>query len=188
MGSTGTQNQAFHLEKGNKITLKNGTVTSTADSGVKMLVQNYCDLTLEGVTLDGTNLPGSKPYTMSNNSGNVVIGSGTTVTAKDGGYAFDVCVTSYYPDGVTVTVKDGAVVNGDIQYDVWGSQPSENKTGLAVEGGTINGTFVVEDALEGSGAKKIVSRAARSRTLPATSSMCRTTRSLPRTARRRCTR
>ena len=156
VGSTGTATQAFHLEKGNTVTLKNGTVTSTADSGVKMLVQNYSNLTLEGITLDGTNLPGTNPYTLSNNCGNVVIGSGTTVTAKEGGYAFDVCVTSYYPDGVTVTVKDGAVINGNIQYDVWGSIPSENKTQLTIEGGTVNGTFVVEDALKEAAEEKIV--------------------------------
>ena len=48
VGSTGTENQGLHLEKGNKIIIKNGTVTSTEDSGVLMLVQNYADLTLEG--------------------------------------------------------------------------------------------------------------------------------------------
>ena len=62
VGSMGTQSQAFHLEwKGTgkenaKVTLKNGTISSTADSGVRMLVQNYCDLTLDNMTLDGTNI------------------------------------------------------------------------------------------------------------------------------------
>ena len=89
VGSTGTANQAFHLEKGNTVVLTNGTVTSSADSGVWMLVQNYCDLTLENVTLDGSNIPGSGNYTLSNNCGNVVIGDGTHIIANDGSRAVD---------------------------------------------------------------------------------------------------
>ena len=156
VGSTGTESQAFHLEKGNTITIQNGKVTSTANSGVSMLVQNYSNLTLTNVTLDGGNLPGRKPYTLSNNCGNVTIGSGTTITAKDGGYAFDVCVTSYYPEGVSVTVNEGATINGTVQYDVWGSKPAENKATLTVNGGTFNGTFEVEDALVKDAETKLV--------------------------------
>ncbi|MBQ9814660.1 MAG: InlB B-repeat-containing protein, partial [Lachnospiraceae bacterium] len=147
VGSSGTKTQALHLEKGNTVILKNGTVTCTADSGVKMLVQNYADLTLENVTLDGSNLTGNGTYVLSNNCGNVVIGNGTTINAKEGGYAFDVCVTNYYPEGTTVTVNEGAVINGDVQYDVWGSVPAENKASLVINGGTFNGTFDVEAAL-----------------------------------------
>ena len=96
VGSTGTATQGLHLEKGNAITLKNGTLTSSSND-VRMLIQNYCDLTLENVTLDGTNLPGAAPYTLSNNAGEVTIGAGTVINAKDGGIAFDVCSTNYYP-------------------------------------------------------------------------------------------
>ena len=146
VGSAGTQNQAFHLEKGNTVTLKNGTITSSG-STIKMLIQNYCDLTLENITLDGTGLEGSHRYVMSNNCGDVVIGDGTTITAKANDVAFDVCATNYYPEGVTVTVKDGATINGIVEYDVWGTKPADNKAELAIEGGTLNITWNVESAL-----------------------------------------
>ena len=146
VGSTGTQNQAFHLEKGNTVTLKNGTIACSG-SEIKMLIQNYCDLTLEDITLDGTGLEGSHRYVMSNNCGDVVIGDGTTIIAKTGDVAFDVCATNYYPDGVTVTVKDGASITGIVEYDVWGTKPAENKAELAIEGGEFNVTWNVEAAL-----------------------------------------
>ena len=146
VGSVGTQNQAFHFEKGCDITLKNGTITSEG-SVIKMLVQNYGDLTLENITLDGTGLPGSHAYVLSNNCGDVVIGDGATITAKTDDVAFDVCATNYYPEGVTVTVKNGATVNGIVEYDVWGTKPADNKAELAIEGGTLNITWNVESAL-----------------------------------------
>ena len=146
VGSAGTQNQAFHLEKGNTVTLKNGTIACSG-SEIKMLIQNYCDLTLENITLDGTGLEGNHRYVMSNNCGDVVIGDGTTITAKAGDVAFDVCATNYYPEGVKVTVEAGATVNGIVEYDVWGTKPADNKAELAIEGGTLNITWNVESAL-----------------------------------------
>ena len=146
VGSVGTQNQAFHFEKGCDITLKNGTITSEGNA-IIMLVQNYGDLTLENITLDGSGLEGSHRYVMSNNCGDVVIGDGATITAKTGDVAFDVCATNYYPEGVTVTVKDGATISGIVEYDVWGTKPADNKAELAIEGGTLNITWNVESAL-----------------------------------------
>lgn len=146
VGSAGTQNQAFHFEKGCDITLKNGTIACSG-SEIKMLIQNYGDLTLENITLNGSGLPGSHAYVLSNNCGDVVIGNGTTITAKDGDVAFDVCATNYYPEGVTVTVKNGATINGIVEYDVWGTKPTDNKAELAIEGGTLNITWNVESAL-----------------------------------------
>ena len=154
VGSTGTATQAFHLEKGNTVAIKNGTVTSTANSGVKMLVQNYCDLTLTNVTLDGTNLLDSAPYTLSNNAGAVTIGEGTTITAKDGGVAFDVCTTNYYPEGTQVTIANGATINGNIELGVWDAAPADNKATLTINGGSINGNIV--DAANGAIAKEDV--------------------------------
>ena len=148
VGSTGTQSQAFHFEKGCKITMQNGKITS--DKAI-MLVQNYGDLTLQNITLEG-----SGSYVLSNNNGDVLIGSGTTITAKAANaVAFDVCVTNYYPDGARVRVVDGAVINGNVEYDVWGSIPAENKTALTITGGTFNGEFVVQNELQEAAAEKI---------------------------------
>ena len=123
VGSEGTESQAFHLEKGHDVTIKNGVVVSNSDD-VKMLIQNYCNLTLKDVTLDGTNLPGSYPYTLSNNCGNTVLEGDTKIIAKSGGVAFDVCYapTKGYSEGVSVTIaSDTVVISGPVEYGIWGT-------------------------------------------------------------------
>ena len=119
VGSAGTQSQAFHLEwNGNdqpnaKVTLKNGTITSTKDSGVRMIVQNYCDLTLENMIVDGSNLK-AKDYTVSNNCGNVTIQDTTIIEPKEGGFAFDSCDYASYT-GVCVAVKGNSYIQGAME-------------------------------------------------------------------------
>ena len=101
VGSTGTETNGFQLLKENKITFKGGTITSEK---AKILIQNYSDLTLEGMTLTLNNANYTAGYTLSNNNGNVVI-DGTTINANPaGGFAFDVCRYASYPS-VSVTVK-----------------------------------------------------------------------------------
>ena len=141
VGSSGTQSQAFHLEKDNTIKITNGKVTSTADSGVLMLVQNYCALTLTGVELDGTNLPGSGRYVLSNNNGSAVI-DGSKITAKDGDFAFDVCRYASYPS-VNVTVTGDSEINGKIEVSASGSDAKDG-FGLTLESGTFNGELVLD--------------------------------------------
>ena len=51
VGSAGTENQAFHLEQGSTVAIYNATITATA-SNVRMLVQNYSNLTLDNVKLN----------------------------------------------------------------------------------------------------------------------------------------
>ena len=146
VGSAGTQSQAFHLEwNGNaennvKVTLKNGTITSTANSGVVMLVQNYCDLTLDHMTLDGSNLPAAQ-YTSSNNCGNVVIRD-TTIIAPTYGVAFDVYDFSSYP-GVSVTVEGDSNIQGKVE--VVDGNGGENNTSLSVKGGVFTTNVVGTD-------------------------------------------
>ena len=54
VGSKGTESQGFHLEKDNKVTIKNGTVSVTeGNKKIQFLIQNYCDLTLENLNLNG---------------------------------------------------------------------------------------------------------------------------------------
>ncbi|HJK48840.1 MAG TPA: InlB B-repeat-containing protein, partial [Methanocorpusculum sp.] len=93
-----------------------------------MLIQNYCNLTLENVTLDGTNLPGSYPYTLSNNCGNTVLKGNTKIIAADDGVAFDVCYapTKGYSEGVSVTIaSDTVVISGPVEYGIWGTSDSD---------------------------------------------------------------
>ena len=149
VGSTGTETQGFHLEwSGNgdanhKVTLKNGKIEAAKGStNVKMLVQNYCNLTLDNMVLDGTNLQGSKPYTMSNNCGNVVI-KDTTITAAKNGVAFDVYGGFGSYGDVTVTVTGNSVVNGTVEVDR--GTGTQNKNTLNIESGTIKGDLQVKE-------------------------------------------
>ena len=145
VGSTGTESQLFQLLKDSgAVTLKNGTLdvaSPTAESGkFKMVLQNYCNLTLENMVVDGRNLQGSAPYTMSNNHGNVVINN-STIIAKEGGFAFDAYYwpSNSYTDGVSVTVNN-STIDGRIEVTVDGKKEiGENKHSLSISGGTLVG-------------------------------------------------
>jgi len=113
VGSPGTESQGFHIEAAN-CTLKNGTLTSTANSGVVMLVQNYSNLSLIDMTLDGSNLPGSNRYVLSNNQGNVSLTGNTSIVAKDGDIGFDSCKYGDYATP-TVTVNTTGTIDGVIE-------------------------------------------------------------------------
>ena len=136
VGSTGTETQAFQLLKDNKITFKGGTIYSEK---AYMLIQNYSDLTLKGMTLTLKNENYNDAYTLSDNNGNIVI-DGTTINANPAGStAFDVCRYSRYTS-VNVTVKGESVINGDIEVDAGAGDP-KNGMFLTVESGTINGNL-----------------------------------------------
>ena len=154
VGSTGTQTQALHLEKGSTVVIKNGTISATAGSGMRMLIQNYANLTLENVTLDGSNLS-SGDYTMSNNCGVVNIIGSTSIIAPANGYAFDACVTNYYPAGTQITVNTTGTISGKVEYGVWGSIPAENLVSLDIQGGTFTGSLVVDSRLAADAADHI---------------------------------
>ncbi len=147
-GSSGTETNGFQLLKDSTITFKNGTITSKENANnISMLIQNYCNLTLQDMTLDGRNLSQNQ-YTMSNNCGDVKITGKTNIFAPENGYAFDVCVTNHYPDGVTVTVDTTGTINGNVHYDIWGSTPEKNETALIIENGTFTGKLVVQEDLK----------------------------------------
>ena len=114
VGSSGTATNGFQLLKNSDITFKNGTITSTK---AKILIQNYSNLTLDGVTLNGENLAGSAPYTLSNNFGNTVI-KDSKIIAREGGYAFDLYYwpSNGYTEGVSVTVEGNSEITGNIEY------------------------------------------------------------------------
>ena len=123
VGSTGTESQGFQILKDNVVTIKNGTLNVAEIKGTngnfKMVIQNYSDLTLDSVVVDGTNLLGTGQYTISNNYGDSVFAGDTIVIAQEGGIAFDVyyVLSSTYKSGVSVTIKDSSVsIEGPIEY------------------------------------------------------------------------
>ena len=101
VGSTGTPSNGFQILKGNTVTLKNGTLNVADEAANKfyILVQNYANLTVKDMDLDGTNLDkwsltDGDSYVLSNNSGNVVIEGETNIFANNDGdkaFAFDAC-------------------------------------------------------------------------------------------------
>lgn len=143
VGSAGTETNGMQLLKGSVVTLKNGTLTSDK---AKILVQNYCNLTLDGVNLDGTQ-SSSCGYVLSNNFGNTVVTGKTTITAGTGKVAFDLWygMSDTYKDGVSITFDKNftGTVTGKVEYgaqqqtDGW-----EGKTSLSIQGGTFNTQFV----------------------------------------------
>lgn len=157
VGSTGTETQLFQLLKDSPaVTLKNGILniaTPTAESGkFKIVLQNYCNLTLENMVVDGRNLQGNVSYTMSNNHGNITINN-STIIAKKGGVAFDVYYwpAGGYDDGVSVTVNN-STINGKIEVTVDGSAASALMDGanhlLTLTGGTLTGGLTAEQGAQ----------------------------------------
>ena len=133
VGSPGYESQAFHLEKDSTITLKNGTITSTSDSGVLMLVQNYSNLTLEDMVLDATNIADGM-YAFSNNCGNITITGETIIKAPTNGYAFDVYGGFQSYGDVTVTIADGFTgeINGIVDLSRANNASNTNVNKLVV--------------------------------------------------------
>ena len=140
VGSTGTESQCFQLLKDSTITMKDGAIVANC-AGAKMIIQNYCNLTLDNMKLDATVGTNNVEYVVSNNCGNVVIKNGTTITAKTTGVAFDVYGGFGDYGDVSVTLEAGATVNGKVE--VARSSGNQNKNTLTVTGGTVNGDLAV---------------------------------------------
>ena len=153
VGSTGTETLAVQLLAGNNITFQNGTldVYSGATCNIYRLIQNYSNLTLTNMTLDGTNITYSNPvyaWTLTTCNGTVTLGENTRIIAKTGGSALYVCAASYnaYPNGTQVTMGNNVTINGNIQYGKWTATSTitdASATTLTITGGTVNGEFIL---------------------------------------------
>lgn len=131
VGSSGTETQAFQLLTGGSVTMKDGKITGDGPD-VKMLIQNYCNLTLNNMVVDATVGNNKVTYTVSNNCGNVVLSGATTITAKSGEVAFDVCGYASY-GGVSVTIADNFTgsINGKVEMTK--SEGNINKVELNID-------------------------------------------------------
>lgn len=96
-GSKNTETNGFQLLKGSTITFKNGTITISEDNktlatngkNIKRIIQNYSNLTLENMTIDGTNQYGGASYVMSFNNDSVTISGNTNIIGEEGQIVFD---------------------------------------------------------------------------------------------------
>lgn len=142
VGSTHTETNGFQLLKGANVTIKDGKITSTK---AKILIQNYCNLTLQNVELDGRNLVGSVPYTLSLNCGKIQITGSTSILAKTGGVAFDLYYwpSGSYPEGVQVTVDTTGTISGPVEVNTDSSGPAAAaaKNSLTIQNVRLEGTI-----------------------------------------------
>ena len=112
VGSTGTETLGFQILKNNTVTLKGGTFV--AGEGILMLVQNYANLNVVDMNLDGTSE--AVQYVLSNNSGTVNVSGETNITASANGVAFDVFdYTSAGYTVPTVNVETTGTITGAIE-------------------------------------------------------------------------
>lgn len=148
VGSSGTETNGFQLLKGGAVTFKNGTLKATNDA--QILLQNYCDLTLENVTVDCSGTA-KCAYAVSNNHGNITIKGNTNIYAKKGEQAFDLWygMSKDYEEGVNVTVDTTGTIQGKIEYGA-SSKTSVtdwiSKTKLEIKNGNFEGEFVASSS------------------------------------------
>lgn len=159
VGSSGTETQAFQLlSKGREhnyaapnITFKNGTITST---NAVMLIQNYSNLKLENMTLDGTKSVRMQ-YVLSNNNGNTVLTGDTNIEAPSYAVAFDVWYGMNPYPAVTVTLDENMTGTVTGKIEIGGQKVAETPEDhqLTILSGTIDGTIEKSSAaiVEGAG-------------------------------------
>lgn len=161
VGSSGTETNGFQLLKDSKVTFKNGTLNSATGADCLpnggILIQNYCDLTLENVTLD-TSANSNISYVISNNFGSLTAKGNTVIKAADGKVAFDLWYgmnrDGLYDDGVSVTFGTDFTgsVTGKIEYGAHSRVTSKdwmNKAKLTIANGNFDTAFVDSNPREG---------------------------------------
>lgn len=142
VGSPGTETNGFQLLKGSTVRMMNGTLVSDA---ALILIQNYCDLTIDDMTLDMSDCA-QVQYVISNNFGNTVITGDTTIVAAPNQVAFDIYygLGATYYDGVSVTFDENFTgsVTGKVEYGASaggaGQEGWLDKTQLTIENGTFD--------------------------------------------------
>lgn len=153
VGSHGTETLGFQIKKGADMTLKNGKITTTCPT-VYLLIQNYTNLTLTNMVVDGRGITiNGVCYTLSNNYGDVVINGNSSIYAKDGNsFAFDVYYQPSHGSGiyngdhsVTVDTIGEIVGNIEIAHDsAAGYEGKDDTVSLVINKGTVKGNINVE--------------------------------------------
>ncbi len=172
VGSPKSETNCFQLLAGAdsanpvNIKLKNGKIISSKlakwgpttdndeknpkhNTGANIIVQNYSNLTLDNMTIDGdqTDETGGNPsvnygkYVLSNNNGHTVLTGDTNIIAAREKYAFDVYGGWYpaYPAvSVTLDEKMTGTITGNIQVSNGAPAEPENFS-LSIKNGTLNG-------------------------------------------------
>ncbi len=151
-GSLGSATQCFQLLKGATVTLKNGSIVAN-NADIKMMIQNYSNLTLDSMTLDATQGTNDIGYVSSNNCGEVLVTGNTSITAKLNGKAFDVSYwPSAYPEGTQVVIDTTGTITGDIEVGLYGNKgtiTTPSKSVLKIENVTLVGNITTLNSKNG---------------------------------------
>lgn len=142
VGSVGTESQAFHLEKDNTVTLKNGTITVAPDSqNTAMLIRNYCNLTLDNIDLIGNN---RTQYIISCNYGDTVLKDVNISGTYGNLVALDLMHwlgTSYADQVPTMSIQNTAenTISGSVDIYCYGTGADScpSKPVMTITGGTF---------------------------------------------------
>ena len=139
VGSPGTESNGFQLLEGNKVTIKNGNIETT---NAAILLQNYCDLTLENLNLKGGN---PTKYVLSCNNGNTVLtnvninGSHSSLVGIDvmhwQGDGYEIAPT------VVINNTDSNTIKGKVDVYCAESEHKGEKPTLTINGGKFTGTI-----------------------------------------------
>lgn len=163
VGSTNTETLGFQLLKNSTITFKNGTIniaeenkTTTAAKPIMRVIQNYANLTLENMTIDGTNMYGMTAYVVSFNNGTSEIKGNTTITSDNIGAdepIIDCCQYSTYPS-TNLKINTTGTIGGNIEISASNAANAANSKleiiNANVKGGiTKNGNIDVPVAVSG---------------------------------------
>ena len=122
-GSAGTETNGFQLLKNSTIVFKDGTIKIADNaSGIKRIIQNYANLTLENMDIYAMNQQPDENYALSFSNGTITFKGDTNIYTSDPEktIAFDVCFwTPNYPNGVAVIFDDDFIgkIEGIILYD-----------------------------------------------------------------------
>lgn len=143
VGSSGTPTNAFQLLKGSKVTMKNGTIITDAKN-LQIVFQNYCDLTLENMTVEDKG--GSTPYILSCNYGDTVLKNVNFSAANKNVCAIDLMHwenNSYndYPPTIVIDNDKSNTIKGKIDVYCWTTGRVYTKNcipRLAIKGGTFS--------------------------------------------------
>ena len=154
VGSDKTTTQGFHLEWAGasnaipNVVFKNGKidVAEDRDANMMMAIQNYCNLTLDNMIVDGTNLAhgwskngNTYTYVTSNNCGNTTI-KDSVILAEDGSVAFDIDGARNPYSAASVSVSGDSVIDG--RFEV--SDQNNRGNTLTVSGGAFTEDMTTE--------------------------------------------
>ena len=118
----------MQILKGSDVTIKGGVISGNAGTpNTKMVIQNYGNLTLDGVTVQDA---GKDTYVLSNNCGEIHLKNGTILNATGNHVAFDLWygMSAVYDGGVTVYIDTpDVVINGPIEFGHAGRIKDESK-------------------------------------------------------------